>query len=74
MADIEEEKVTDKSAKHITARDGDPYWFGNPQFVRVIRLAMGCEGGGGGLVIDRLRVRRVAGRRPRFLRRPVCVN
>ena len=34
MADIEEEKVTDKSTRHIIARDGDPTWFNNPQFVR----------------------------------------
>lgn len=34
MADIDEEKVTEKSAKHIVARDGDPNWFNNPQFVR----------------------------------------
>ncbi len=34
MADIEEEKVTDKSTRHIISRDGDPTWFNNPQFVR----------------------------------------
>ena len=35
MADIDEDetKMTEKSARHLVARDGDAFWFHNPQIV-----------------------------------------
>jgi hypothetical protein len=44
MADIdaEETKMTEKSARHLTARDGDAFWFHNPQIVRLAMRARVC--------------------------------